>query len=67
MPPTRTLPRHDDTAAWRPDPDRHLSLLFDVFALGQQVGTLVSSALAGSGLRPDEYAAYSVIFVGQWR
>src|SRR5258706_11061066 len=47
---------------WRPDPDRHLSVLFDVFALGQQVRTLVAGAMAGCGLRPDEYAAYSVVF-----
>jgi len=47
---------------WRPDPDRHLSLLFDVFALGQRVRTLVALAMAGSELRPDEYAAYSVVF-----
>jgi DNA-binding MarR family transcriptional regulator len=44
------------------DPDPQLSLLFDVFALGQRVRTLVATALAGSGLRPDEYAAYSVVF-----
>jgi DNA-binding MarR family transcriptional regulator len=50
----------DDT--WRPDPDRHLSLLFDVFALGQRVRTLVALAMSGSDLRPDEYAAYSVVF-----
>jgi DNA-binding MarR family transcriptional regulator len=47
---------------WRPDPDRQLSLLFDVFALGQHVRTLVATAMAGCGLRPDEYAAYSVVF-----
>ena len=47
---------------WRPDPERHLSVLFDVFALGQRVRTLVAAAMAGSGLRPDEYAAYSVVF-----
>jgi DNA-binding MarR family transcriptional regulator len=47
---------------WRPNLDRHLSVLFDVFALGQQVRTLVATALAGSGLRPDEYAVYSVVF-----
>jgi DNA-binding MarR family transcriptional regulator len=50
----------DDT--WRPDPDRHLSLLFDVFALGQRVRTLIALAMAESVLRPDEYAAYSVVF-----
>lgn len=47
---------------WRPDPDRDLSLLFDVYALSQHVRTLVATALTGSGLRPDEYAAYSVVF-----
>jgi DNA-binding MarR family transcriptional regulator len=47
---------------WRPDPERHLSVLFDVFALGQAVRTLVTAAMAGCGLRPDEYAAYSVVF-----
>jgi DNA-binding MarR family transcriptional regulator len=50
---------------WRPNADRHLSVLFDVFALGQQVRTLVTAAMAGSGLRPDEYAAYSVVFEAQ--
>jgi DNA-binding MarR family transcriptional regulator len=54
--------RREAEPLWRPDPDRHLSVLFDVFALGQQVRTLVSSAMAGCGLRPDEYAAYSVVF-----
>jgi DNA-binding MarR family transcriptional regulator len=47
---------------WRPDPDQNLSILFDVYALSQHVRTLVATALAGSGLRPDEYAAYSVVF-----
>jgi DNA-binding MarR family transcriptional regulator len=47
---------------WRPDPARHLSILFDVFALGQQTRTLVQLAMRGAGMRPDEYAAYSVVF-----
>jgi DNA-binding MarR family transcriptional regulator len=47
---------------WRPDPDKSLSILFDVYALSQHVRTLVATALAGSGLRPDEYATYSVVF-----
>jgi DNA-binding MarR family transcriptional regulator len=47
---------------WRPDPARHLSLLFDVFALGQRTRTLLITAMRGSGIRPDEYAAYSVVF-----
>jgi len=47
---------------WRPDPDRHLSLLFDVFALEQRTRTLLVTAMRGCGIRPDEYAAYSVVF-----
>ena len=42
-------------------PDPHLSLLFDVYALGQRVRTLVGTAMAGCGLRPEEYAAYSAV------
>lgn len=48
--------------SWRPSAGPHLSILFDVFALGQQVRTLVQAAMRGAGLRPDEYAAYSVVF-----
>src|SRR5215207_2775815 len=47
---------------WRPQPGQHLSILFDVFELGQRVRTLLATALRDAGLRPDEYAAYSVIF-----
>lgn len=43
-------------------PDSHLSLLFHVFAAEQRVRTLVTSAMADCGLRPDEYAVYSVLF-----
>ncbi|WP_020523941.1 MarR family winged helix-turn-helix transcriptional regulator [Catelliglobosispora koreensis] len=39
-----------------------LSILFDVFALGQQVRTLLTQAMADGDLRADEYAAYSVVF-----
>lgn len=46
-----------------PVPDgRQISLLFDVFVLNQQLRTLLSHALAGTGLRPDEYAVYSALF-----
>jgi DNA-binding MarR family transcriptional regulator len=38
------------------------SLLFDLFAASQQVKTLLTRAMAGSGLRPDEYAVYSGLF-----
>jgi DNA-binding MarR family transcriptional regulator len=55
-------PAPADVQEWRPDPDRHLSLLFDVFALGQRTRTLLVTAMRGCGIRPDEYAAYSVVF-----
>jgi len=38
------------------------SLLFDVFALNQSVGRLLSEAMAGGPLTPSEYAVYSAIF-----
>ena len=43
-------------------PDSHLSLLFHLFAAEQRVRTLVTSAMADCGLRPDDYAVYSVLF-----
>ncbi len=63
MAPRRPDPvRVDDTAAWRPDPDRDTSILFDVFVLGQRTRALVTEAMRDAGMRPDEYAAYSVVF-----
>jgi DNA-binding MarR family transcriptional regulator len=41
---------------------RDISLLFDLFAVYQRVGGLVSLALDGAGLSGDEYAVYSVLF-----
>jgi DNA-binding MarR family transcriptional regulator len=38
------------------------SLLFDVFALGQSVGRLLSEAMRQGPLTPAEYAVYSAIF-----
>lgn len=55
---TKTRPETE----WQPQPGQHLSILFDVFELGQRVRTLLATALRDAGLRPDEYAAYSVIF-----
>jgi DNA-binding MarR family transcriptional regulator len=43
-------------------PDSRLSLLFHLFAAEQRVRTLVTNAMADCGLRPDEYAIYSVLF-----
>jgi DNA-binding MarR family transcriptional regulator len=47
---------------WRPDPSRRLSILFDVFALEQRTRILLQAAMRGCGIRPDEYAAYTVVF-----
>ncbi len=41
---------------------RDISLLFDLFAVYQRVGGLVSLGLDGAGLSGDEYAVYSVLF-----
>jgi len=49
-------------AEWQPRPGQHLSILFDVFELGQRVRTLLAVAMRDAGMRPDEYAAYSVVF-----
>lgn len=38
------------------------SLLFEVFALNQQVGQLLREALADGPLSPDRYAVYSAVF-----
>ncbi len=38
------------------------SLLFDLFAASQQVRSLLAEAMAGCGLRPDEYGVYSGLF-----
>ncbi len=49
-----------------PDPglgaQLNISLLFDVFVLNQRLRALLSRALEGTGLRPDEYAVYSLLF-----
>jgi DNA-binding MarR family transcriptional regulator len=43
------------------DRRRRISLLFDVFTVGNRVRALLVQAMAGSGLRPDEYAVYSAV------
>jgi DNA-binding MarR family transcriptional regulator len=43
-------------------PGSQLSLLFELFAVEQRVGALVGAAMADCGLRPDQYAVYSVLF-----
>ena len=45
----------------RPDP-LETSLLFDVFALNQAVGRMLTDAMREGPLSPPEYAVYSAIF-----
>ena len=39
-----------------------VSLLFDFFVTAQRLRRVLSDGLAASGMRPDEYAAYSLLF-----
>ncbi len=61
QPPQRSARvQHDED--WRPRSGQHTSILFDVFALSQQVRTLLAAAMRDARMRADEYAAYSVLF-----
>ena len=39
-----------------------VSLLFDFFVTSQRLRRVLSEAMAESGMRPDEYAVYSLLF-----
>jgi len=39
-----------------------VSLLFDFFVVSQRLRRVLADALAESGMRPDEYAVYSLLF-----
>jgi DNA-binding MarR family transcriptional regulator len=41
--------------------ERDISLPFDVFALSTRLGAYLDRALAGTGMRPVEYALYSLL------
>ena len=40
-----------------------VSLLFDFFVAGQRVRRVLADGMAGSGMRADEYAVYSLLFM----
>jgi DNA-binding MarR family transcriptional regulator len=42
-------------------PERRISLAFDVFAVSQRLGAYLDRALEGTGIRPAEYAVYSLM------
>lgn len=44
-----------------PRPERRISLSFDVFAVSQRLGAYLDRALDGTGVRPAEYAVYSLM------
>ena len=50
----------DDPDAPAP-PQRRISLSFDIFAVSQRLGTYLDRALEGTGVRPVEYAVYSLM------
>jgi len=39
-----------------------VSLLFDFFVTAQRLRRVLSDSLAAAGMRPDEYAVYSILF-----
>jgi DNA-binding MarR family transcriptional regulator len=55
-----TAPRSSARGARRIE--RDISLPFDVFAVSSRLGAYLDQALAETGLRPVEYAVYSLMF-----
>ncbi|HEX6867848.1 MAG TPA: hypothetical protein VF119_03535 [Candidatus Limnocylindrales bacterium] len=44
-----------------PPPQRRISLPFEIFTASQRLGTYLDRALEGTGIRPAEYAVYSLM------
>ena len=44
-----------------PPPERRISLPFEIFTASQRLGTYLDRALEGTGIRPAEYAVYSLM------
>lgn len=62
--PAQPSPIATPTAVEAPDssrPERRISLSFDVFAVSQRLGAYLDRALDGTGIRPAEYAVYSLM------
>lgn len=45
----------------RPAPDQRISLAFEIYALSARLGAYLDRALEGTGVRPSEYALYSLM------
>jgi DNA-binding MarR family transcriptional regulator len=50
-----------DPGALEDPPQRRISLPFDIFELSTRLGTYLGHALHGTGVRPAEYAVYSLM------
>lgn len=50
-----------DPDALEDRPQRRISLPFDIFELSTRLGTYLDDALQGTGIRPAEYAVYSLM------
>lgn len=60
--PTPNQPETDVAAVpVAPPPQRRISLPFEIFAASQRLGTYLDRALEGTGIRPAEYAVYSLM------
>src|SRR5262245_19608883 len=51
----------DDERPPEAPPQRRISLPFDIFLVNQRLGAYLDRALAGTGIRPAEYAVYSLM------
>lgn len=58
--PTRSEPATSGLPTGDP-PQRRISLPFDIFELNTRLGTYLGRALEGTGVRPAEYAVYSLM------
>ena len=56
----RGTPAETDRPADAP-PQQRISLPFDIFAASQRLGMFLDRALEGTGVRPAEYAVYSLM------
>jgi DNA-binding MarR family transcriptional regulator len=61
MPDPLKAPPRRGVAADATRPERRISLPFDLFALSSRVGAYLDRALEGTGIRPAEYAVYSLM------
>ena len=50
-----------DLGALEDPPQRRISLPFDIFEVSTRLGTYLDRALQGTGVRPAEYAVYSLM------